>query len=51
MIISNYAANEPLSPAGSLPEVHVSIQPVADDVGACASGTAAHNDDDDSLHR
>lgn len=34
-----------------LPKVHVSIQPVANDVGAGSSGTAAHDDDDDGLHR
>lgn len=34
-----------------LPQVHVAIQPVADDVGARASRTAAHNDDDHRLHR
>lgn len=35
----------------SLPQIHVSIQPVADDVGTSASGTAAHNNDDHCLHR
>ncbi len=44
-------ANLPANAAGFLPEVHVSIQPVADNIGASTSGTAAHNDDDDSLHR
>lgn len=34
-----------------LPQIHVSIQPVADDVGASASGTAAHNNDDYCLDR
>lgn len=33
-----------------LPQIHVSIQPVADDVGTGASGTAAHNNDDYCLH-
>lgn len=32
------------------PEVHVPIQPVANDVGAGPSGAAAHDDDDDGLH-
>lgn len=34
-----------------LPQIHVSIQPVADDVGTSASRTAAHNNDDYCLHR
>lgn len=34
----------------SSPQIHVSIQPVADDVGAGASRAAAHDDDDDGLH-
>lgn len=34
-----------------LPQIHVSIQPVADDVGTGASRTAAHNNDDYRLHR
>lgn len=34
-----------------LPQIHVSIQPVADDVGTIASRTAAHNNDDYGLHR
>lgn len=32
------------------PEVHVSFQPVADDVGDWATWTAAHDDDDHCLH-
>lgn len=44
------SANEPVNPGGFLPEVHVPIQPVADNVGAGTSGAAAHYDDDDSLH-
>ena len=33
------------------PEVHVSIQPVADDVGVGPPGAAAHDDDGYGLHR
>lgn len=33
-----------------LPQVHVSIQPVAYNVWARSSGTAAHDDDDHRLH-
>lgn len=40
-----------MDPAGFLPQIHVSIQPVADNIRAGSSWTAAHNDDDNSLHR